>query len=52
MPVVRRLPKIGSITAFRAAWTTRSRTDGIDSGLCTVGLPGFGMNTRRAASGR
>ncbi len=43
--------KIGSITVFVAAWTIRSRTAGIDNGLRSL-LPGFGMNTRRAASGR
>jgi hypothetical protein len=44
--------KIGSITILVAAWTTRSRIAGIDSGRRSVGLPGFGMNTRRAGSGR
>ena len=43
--------KTGSSTIFAAACTTRSRTAGIDSGLCSL-VPGFGMNTRRAGSGR
>jgi hypothetical protein len=43
--------KTGSSTIFTAACTIRSRTGGIDSGLCSV-VPGFGMNTRRAGSGR
>ena len=43
--------KTGSSTIFTAACTTRSRTAGIDSGLCSV-VPGFGMNTRRAGNGR
>jgi hypothetical protein len=51
MPVVRRFPKIGSMTVFRAACTMRSRTVGIDSGRRST-RPGFGMNTRRAGSGR
>ena len=42
--------KIGSITVLSAACTTRSRTAGIDNGLRSL-LPGFGMNTRRAATG-
>jgi hypothetical protein len=44
--------KTGSSTIFTAACTMRSRTEGIDSGLCSVPLPGFGIITRRAASGR
>ena len=43
--------KIGSITDFSAACTTRSRTAGIESGRSSS-RPGFGMNTRRAGSGR
>ncbi len=43
--------KIGSSTILAAACTTRSRTAGIDNGRRSL-LPGFGMNTRRAASGR
>ena len=43
--------KIGSSTIFTAACTTRSATEGIDSGLCSDD-PGLGMNTRRAGSGR
>jgi hypothetical protein len=43
--------KTGSSTIFTAACTTRSRTVGIDSGRCSR-LPGFGMNTRRAGTGR
>ena len=43
--------KIGSSTIFTAACTMRSRTAGIDSGLCSL-VPGFGMNTRRAGNGR
>ena len=41
----------GSSTIFHAACTIRSRTEGIDSGLCSP-VPGLGMNTRRAGSGR
>jgi hypothetical protein len=37
--------------SFTAARTMRSRTEGIDSGLCSVG-PGFGMSTRRVGNGR
>jgi hypothetical protein len=44
--------KIGSMTILVAACTMRSRTAGIDSGLCSSGLPGFEMNTRRAGSAR
>ncbi len=44
--------KIGSITVFAAARTTRSRTAGIESGRRSCDPPGFGMNTRRAGSGR
>ena len=44
--------KIGSMTIFVAACTIRSRTAGIESGRRSCGLPGFGMNTRRAGSGR
>jgi hypothetical protein len=43
--------KIGSSTILTAACTIRSRTEGIDSGRCSL-LPGLGMNTRRAGSGR
>jgi hypothetical protein len=43
--------KIGSITVFNADCATRSRTVGIDNGRRSL-LPGFRMNTRRAASGR
>src|SRR5215217_5323396 len=43
--------KIGSSTILTAACTTRSRTVGIDNGRCSP-LPGLGMNTRRAGSGR
>ena len=43
--------KTGSSTIFSAACTTRSRTAGIDNGLFSS-VPGFGMNTRRAGSGR
>jgi hypothetical protein len=43
--------KIGSMTIFSAVCTMRSRTAGIDSGLCS-GVPGLAMNTRRAGSGR
>jgi hypothetical protein len=43
--------KIGSSTIFTAACTIRSRTEGIDSGRCSV-LPSLGMNTRRAGNGR
>ncbi|MBV9197282.1 MAG: IS1380 family transposase, partial [Solirubrobacterales bacterium] len=43
--------KIGSITVFTAACTTRSRTRGIDNGRRSL-LPGFGMNTRQAGNGR
>jgi hypothetical protein len=32
--------------------TARSRTAGIDSGLCSPSLPGFAMNTRRAGNAR
>src|SRR6476659_7309418 len=35
-----------------AACTIRSRTEGIDNGLDSPSTPGFGMNTRRAGSGR
>jgi hypothetical protein len=41
----------GSITSFTAAPTTRPRTAGIESGRSSS-RPGFGMNTRRAGSGR
>ena len=41
--------KTGSSTIFTAACTIRSRTAGIESGLCSV-VPGFGMNTRRPAA--
>jgi hypothetical protein len=45
--------KTGSSTIFSAACTTRSRTAGIDNGLCSpAGAPGLGMNTRRAGNGR
>jgi len=40
------------MTILVAACTTRSRTEGIDNGLCSSGLPGFAMNIRRAGSGR
>src|SRR5216683_3959788 len=43
--------KPGSSTIFTAACTIRSRTGGIDSGLCSV-VPGLGISTRRAGSGR
>src|SRR5258707_1844698 len=43
--------KTGSSTIFNAACTIRSRTGGIDNGLCSV-VPGLGMSTRRAGSGR
>ena len=43
--------KTGSSTIFAAACTIRSRTAGIESGLCSS-VPGFGMNTRRAGIGR
>jgi hypothetical protein len=43
--------KIGSSTILSAACTIRSATVGIDSGRCSV-EPGFGIKTRRAASGR
>jgi len=43
--------KTGSSTIFTAACTTRSATEGIESGLCSD-EPGLGMNTRRAGSGR
>jgi hypothetical protein len=43
--------KIGSSTILTAACTTRSPTVGIDSGRRSL-LPGLGMNTRRAGSGR
>src|SRR6266581_846769 len=43
--------KTGSSTIFTAACTMRSRTGGIESGLCSL-VPGLGMNTRRAGSGR
>ena len=43
--------KIGSSTILTAACTIRSRTVGIDNGRCSL-LPGLGMNTRRAGSGR
>ncbi|MDF3142082.1 MULTISPECIES: hypothetical protein [unclassified Streptomyces] len=39
--------KTGSSTIFNAACTIRSRTEGIDNGLCSA-TPGFGMNTQRA----
>ena len=52
MPVVQRLPKIGSSTIFAAAITTLSATQGIPSGLNWPGLPGFGMYTRRNGLGR
>ena len=42
-----------SSTIFAAACTIRSRTAGMDSGLCSpAGAPGFGISTRRAGSGR
>ena len=45
--------KTGSSTIFTADCTIRSRTVGIDSGLCAPsGLPGLGISTRRAGSGR
>ena len=45
--------KTGSSTIFTAACTIRSRTGGIDNGLCSpAGAPGFGISTRRAGSGR
>ena len=45
--------KTGSSTIFTADCTIRSRTAGIDSGLCAPsGLPGLGISTRRAGSGR
>jgi len=43
--------KTGSSTIFTAACTTRSATEGIESGLRSD-EPGLGMNTRRAGSGR
>jgi hypothetical protein len=43
--------KIGSATSFTAACTIRSATAGIDNGRCSA-VPGLGMNTRRAGSGR
>ncbi len=43
--------KTGSSTIFSAACTMRSRTEGIDNGL-RWHVPGFGMKTRRAGSGR
>jgi hypothetical protein len=43
--------KIGSMTVFNAACTIRSRTAGIDNGLCSV-EPGLGIHTRRAGRGR
>jgi hypothetical protein len=43
--------KTGSSTIFTAACTIRSRTGGIDNGRCPV-VPGLGINTRRAGSGR
>ena len=43
---------IAAGAVFRAVCAMRSRTVGIDSGLCSFCLPGFGMKTRRAASGR
>jgi hypothetical protein len=43
--------KTGSSTIFTAACTIRSRTGGIDSGLCSL-VPGLGISTRRAGSGR
>ena len=43
--------KTGSSAIFTAAGTTRSRTEGIDSGLRSP-VPGFGMNTRRDGNGR
>src|SRR4029077_19075879 len=38
-------------TIFTAACTIRSRTGGIDNGRCSV-VPGLGISTRRAGSGR
>ena len=43
--------KTGSSTIFTAACTIRSRTAGIDNGR-PASPPGFGINTRRAGSGR
>ena len=43
--------KTGSSTIFSAACTIRSRTAGIDSGLFSA-VPGLGISTRRAGSGR
>jgi hypothetical protein len=43
--------KTGSSTIFTAACTIRSRTAGIDNGLCSS-VPGLGIYTRRAGSGR
>ena len=43
--------KIGSMTIFTAACTTRSRIAGIDNGRCSA-EPGLGINTRRAGNGR
>ena len=35
--------KTGLSTIFTAACTIRSRTGGIESGLCSSRTPGFGM---------
>ena len=43
--------KTGSSTIFTAACTIRSRTGGIESGRCSE-VPGLGISTRRAGSGR
>jgi hypothetical protein len=43
--------KTGPGTIFTAACTMRSRTAGIDSGLISA-VPGLGISTRRAGSGR
>jgi hypothetical protein len=39
------------MTIFSAVCTMRSRTAGIDSGLCSD-VPGLAMNTRRAGNGQ
>ena len=44
--------KTGSSTIFTAACTIRSRTEGIDSGLCSPAFPAWGYSTRRAGIGR
>ena len=51
LSVTKSASKIGSMTIFAAACTMRSRTAGIESGRCSE-LPGFGIHTRRAGSGR